>query len=100
MADALQVNPVALHLGSNHMLTAVGEAAMAFIGHEEGLAEAAPGGIGASQLALAEVTARWEAKHIQHKLKIGGLGYSVATARVSYVTNEDESAQALNSLSE
>ncbi|MGH3557638.1 MAG: hypothetical protein ACRDTK_09145 [Mycobacterium sp.] len=38
MADELKVDPVALHLGSNDMFNAVGEAALDFISHEDGLA--------------------------------------------------------------
>lgn len=98
MADQLKVDPVALHHGSNDMFDAVGEAALAFISHEDGLAEAAPGWIGSSQLALGELAARWEVRHNQHKLQVGALGSHVAEAMVKYVTNEDESAQVLRSL--
>jgi hypothetical protein len=59
MADELKVDPVALHLGSNQMLNAVGEASLEFVSHEDGLADAAPGWIGSSQLALAELAAGW-----------------------------------------
>jgi hypothetical protein len=98
VADELKVDPVALNVGSNHMFNAVGEAALDFVSHEEGLAEAAPGWIGSSQQALAELAARWEVRHNQHKLQVGGLGSHVADAMVSYVTTEDESARALRSL--
>lgn len=98
MAGELKVDPVALHHGSNDMLNAVGEAALDFASHEDGLAEAAPGWIGSSQLALGELAARWEVRHNQHKLQVGGLGSHVAEAMVSYATNEDRSAQALRSL--
>jgi hypothetical protein len=43
VADQLKVDPVALHNGSNDMFDSVGEAALEFVGHEDGLAEAAPG---------------------------------------------------------
>lgn len=98
MADKLKVDPVALHLGSNQMLTAVGEAALEFVSHEDGLAEAAPGWIGSSQQALGELAARWEVRHSHHKLHVGRLGSHVSDALVSYLTNEDESAQAVRSL--
>ena len=58
MADKLKVDPVALHLGSNQMFDAVGEASLEFVSHEEGLADAAPGWIGSSQQALGELAAR------------------------------------------
>jgi hypothetical protein len=98
VADKLKVDPVALHLGSNQMLTAVGEAALEFVSHEDGLADAAPGWIGSSQQALGELAARWEVRHSHHKLHVGRLGSHVSDALVSYLTNEDESAQAVRSL--
>jgi hypothetical protein len=100
MADALKVDPVALHLGSNQMFDAVGEASLDFTCHEDGLADAAPGWVGSSRQALGELAARWEARHTQHKLQVGGLGSHVADATVSYLTTEDESARALRSVSE
>jgi hypothetical protein len=100
MADKLKVDPVALHHGSNEMFDAVGEAALDFISHEDGLADAAPGWIGSSQLALGELAARWEAGHSQHKLQVGGLGSHVADAMVGYVTSEGESTRAIRSVAE
>jgi len=98
VAEESEVDLVALHVGSNHVLNAVGEAALDFISHEDGLAEAAPGWVGSSQLALAELAARWEARHNQHKLQVGGLGSHVAEAMVNYATIEDGSARALRSV--
>jgi hypothetical protein len=95
MADPLKVDPVALHHGSDQMFDAVGEAAADFISREDKLAEAAPGWIGASQLALGEVASRWEARHGQHKLQVGGLGAHVADAMVGYVTTEDQSTRTI-----
>jgi hypothetical protein len=100
VAEKLMVDPVALHLGSNQMFDAVGEASLEFVSHEEGLADAAPGWIGSSQQALGELAARWETRHSQHKLKVGGLGSHVADAMVGYVTTEDGSARTLRSVRE
>jgi uncharacterized protein YukE len=100
MADKMKVDPVALQSGSNDMLDSVGEAALSFATHEDGLAEAAPGWIGSSQQALGELAARWEARHNHHKLQVGRLGSHVADAMTRYVSNEDESAQAVQSLGE
>lgn len=100
MADKLKVDPVALHHGSNQMFDAVGEAALDFISHGDGLAEATPGWIGSSRLALGELAARWEARHSQHKLQVGGLGSHVADAMVGYVTTEGESTRAIRSVAE
>lgn len=94
VADGFRVEPAALYRGSNDMFNAVGEAALSFISHEDGLAEAAPGWIGSSQLALGELAARWELRHDQHQLRVDGLGSHVAEAMVGYVTSEDESARA------
>jgi len=98
VAGGFEVDPVALHVGSNEMFTAIGEAAVAFVGHEDGLAEAAPGWVGSSQLALAELAARWEIRHDQHQLRVDGLGSHVAEAVFGYVTNEGESARAFRSV--
>jgi hypothetical protein len=100
VADELKVDPVALHNGSDHMLNSVGEAALNFVSHEDGLAEAAPGWIGSSQQALGELAARWEARHSDHKLQLGRLGAHVADAMVRYVSNEDNSTQAVRSIGE
>ncbi len=100
MARQLKVDPVALNVGSDRMFDAVGEAALDFVGHEEGLVGAAPGWVGSSQQALGELVARWEVRHSQHKLRVGGLGAQVAEAMVSYVTTEDGSAEALRSVCE
>jgi hypothetical protein len=100
MADELKVDPVALHSGSDDMLNSVGEAALSFVSHEDGLVEAAPGWIGSSQQALCELAARWEARHGHHKLQVGGMGAHVADAMVRYVTNEDHSTQAVRLVGE
>ncbi|OBA59555.1 RNA 2'-phosphotransferase [Mycobacterium sp. 1100029.7] len=96
----MDVNLVALHVGSNHVLDGIGEAAIDFVGHEDGLAGAAPGWVGSSQQALSQLAARWEARHGQHRLRVGGLGTHVAEALVGYGKNEDDSAGALRSVAE
>ncbi|WP_239656332.1 RNA 2'-phosphotransferase [Mycobacterium riyadhense] len=98
MAGELNVDLVALHVGSNRVLDAVGEAAVDFVGHEDGLAEAVSGWIGSSQVMLGVLAVRWEARHAQHKLRVGGLGSCVAEALVSYAANEDGSAGVLGSV--
>jgi hypothetical protein len=100
VADQLRVDPVALNVGSNQMFDAVGEASLDFVGHEEGLADAAPGWIGSSQQALAELAARWELRHSEHKRRVGGLGSHVAEAMVDYATTEDSSVRGLRSVRE
>lgn len=99
MVSELNVDPIALHHGSNNMFYAVGEAASDFISFEDGLANAAPGWIGSSHSVLGELAARWETMHSHHKSRVGGLGSHVADAVVSYLTNEDGSAQVLGFVS-
>jgi hypothetical protein len=98
MADELKADLVAMHHGSNDMLDAVGDAALEFVRHEDGLAEAAPGWIGSSQAALSELAAHWEARHSHHKRQVGGLGSHVADAMTRYAGHDDGSTQALGSL--
>ncbi|WP_254902161.1 RNA 2'-phosphotransferase [Mycobacterium simiae] len=98
MADELDVELVALQVGSNHVLNGIGEAAVDFVGHEDGLAGAAPGWVGSSQLALSQLAARWEAQNSRHRLRVGQLGTHVAEAMVGYSKTEDESAGALRSV--
>ena len=100
MAEELKVDPLALHNGSNDMLESVGDAALSFANHEDGLAEAAPGWVGSSQEALGELAARWEARHGHHKLQVGNLGSHVAEAMLRFVTNEDDAARAMRSLAQ
>jgi hypothetical protein len=100
VADELNVDLVALHVGSNHVLNGIGEAAMEFVGHEDGLAGAAPGWVGSSQIALGQLATLWEARHSHHKLRVGGLGTHVAEASVRFSTNEAESAGKLRSVQE
>jgi hypothetical protein len=100
VADELKVDPVALNNGSNDMLESIGEAALSFVDHEDGLAEAAPGWIGSSQEALGELAAQWEARHGHHKLQVGNLGAHVSEAMLRYVTNEEDAARSMRSVAE
>lgn len=100
VADELKVDPVALHSGSNDLLESVGEAALSFISHEDGLTEAASGWVGSSQQALEELAARWEARHTHHKLQVGNLGSHVAEAMLSFVAHEEDAARSMRSLTE
>lgn len=97
-AEELRADPLALQLGCNRVFGAVGEAAVDFVGHDDGLARATPGWIGASQQALVELAARWEMRRGRHTRGVAGLGHGVADAAVGYATGEGESAQALESV--
>ena len=98
MAGELRVDLVALHQGSNDLLHSVGEAAVDFSGHEDALAEAAPGWVGSSQRALGDLAARWEVRHRQHRGRLGELGCGLADAKVGFLVNEDESVRAVRAL--
>lgn len=100
MGGELKVDPVALHNGSNDMLDSVGAAALSFVSHEDGLAEAASGWVGSSEQALGELAAHWEARHGHHKRQIGRLGSHMADAMVRYVTHEESSTRAFRSVGE
>ncbi|ASW91581.1 RNA 2'-phosphotransferase [Mycobacterium marseillense] len=94
----MKVDPAALHLGSNDMFNAIGEAALDFFNHEDGLAAAAPGWIGSSELALGELAVRWQTRHDHHQLQVDRLASHVADAMLGYLINEDESARAFRSV--
>lgn len=98
MATGLKVDPAALHVGSNDMFNAIGEAALDFFNHEDGLAAAAPGWIGSSELALCELAVRRQTRHDHHQLQVDRLGSHVADAMLGYLINEDESARAFRSV--
>jgi hypothetical protein len=94
----VKVDPAAVAAGNTQMESAVGDAAIDFIVHEDQLADAAPGWIGESSKALSEVMARWETRHGQHKRRVGGLAYHMATTGTAFTANEEENAQALSSI--
>ena len=96
VADELNVDPVALHNGSNDMLDSVGEAALSFVNHEDGLADAAPGWIGSSSRRWVSWRAGGSAPQPRQTAGGRGLGSHVADAMTRYVSNEDESAQAVS----
>jgi hypothetical protein len=98
MAGFLHVDPVAVAQGGGHLETSVTDLTMDFIIHEDGLANAAPGWIGESANALAQVMQRWETRHTQHKRHISGLAYHMATAGTAYTNTEGHSAQTLRSI--
>jgi hypothetical protein len=97
-AEFVNVDPVTVAAGSTHLESAVGEAAIDFIVHEDQLADAAPGWIGESAKALSEVMARWETRHSEHKRRVGGLSYHMATAGTAFSANEGHSTQELSAL--
>ncbi|HEX7322015.1 MAG TPA: RNA 2'-phosphotransferase [Mycobacterium sp.] len=94
MTDAeLRVDLVALQCAADAARGAVGDAAAGFVGHGNNLVEAAPGWVGSSQAALAEVTARWEQRHAHHTRGGAGLWHGVVEAGNAHLANEEHSAQ-------
>jgi hypothetical protein len=98
VAHELEVDPVALRLGSDQMLSTVDAAALRFLRRDDELAEAAVGWIGVSQAALAETAARWDIRHSQHKAKVARLSQHVDEAGMRYAGTDEKSAHALESL--
>lgn len=90
---ALRVDLVALQCAANTTRGAVDDAAADFTGHGNNLAEAAPGWIGSSQAALAEVTARWEQRHAHHTRRGAGLWHGVVEAGNAHLADEQRSAE-------
>lgn len=84
--------------GNTQMESSVGDASIDFIVHEDQLANAAPGWIGESSKALSGVRTRWETRHSQHKRRVGGLVYHMATAGTAFTVNEEHNTQALSSI--
>lgn len=99
MADKLRVDLAALQIGSDHIDSAAGDAAVDFTLHEDGVADAAPGWIGESAQALDKLLARWQVKHAGHKRNLASLNNFVVTAGQEYTSNEEASAQAIRSIS-
>jgi hypothetical protein len=97
-AGFVRVDPVVVAAGSAHLESSVGDAAVAFIVHEDQLVGAASGWIGESAKALSEVLARWETCHTRHKRRAGELGYHMATAGIAFIANEEHSAQVLSAI--
>jgi hypothetical protein len=98
MADNLHVDLAALRIGSHHINGAADDAAVDFIVHEDGIADAAPGWIGESANALDKLLARWEVKHAGHKRNLAALNNGIITAGSAYAAKEETSAQALRSI--
>lgn len=94
----IRVDPVTLHHGSKQVLSAFEEAAVEFLDHDNNLAEATPGWIGASQRALNEVSTRWWIRHRDHLWSGTELGMGMGAAVAGYLDNEDASVQAMTSV--
>ncbi|MEZ0363410.1 type VII secretion target [Mycobacterium sp. pUA109] len=85
MADKLQVNPAALHQGSEHVADTAYEAGRAFSDHDDGIGNAGRRGwIGASQQALQEVSEAWAARHAQLQERLAELSRNMADAALRY----------------
>jgi hypothetical protein len=69
------------------------DATVALIGYENDLGEAAPGWVGASQRALAEVAASWQARNAAHQLRLTVLCQSMTEAAIGYATSDGEPGQ-------
>jgi hypothetical protein len=98
MSDELLVDPAQLYRGSDRTFSAMHDAAVALVGYENDLSEAAPGWIGASQRALAEVAASWEARNAAHQSRLTVLSQKMTEAAFRYATADDEPGRWVDSV--
>ena len=94
----LRVVPAQLYRGSDQIFSAVHDATVAFVGYENDLGEAAPGWVGASQRALAEVSASWEARDAAHRSRLNVLCQSITDAAKRFANSDGEPGQWVESV--
>jgi len=93
MADPLNVDPVAVHCGGNHVASAVQDAAVAFARYEADLVEAASGWMGQSAQALAEFITAVSERHAADHAAAAALSEKMIEAATQYAGTDAEGAQ-------
>lgn len=91
----LRVDPVDVHIGGADAASAAATAAAAFARHEDALAEAESGWIGASRDALSEFSAKLAAQNIAAHASVNALSEKLAQAAAVYASTDDDGGQAL-----
>ena len=93
MAHVLRVDPAQLGRSSDRMFRAMRDAAGAFAGCENDLAQAAPGWVGESQRALAELAASWKDQHAAYQSRLTSLCQHMTGAAIGYAAADGEPGQ-------
>jgi hypothetical protein len=95
LPQPLRVDPVDLHVGSDHVAVAAQKAAVAFTEHESALAEAESGWVGASREALREFTAALANRHASHLASATALGETMTDAAIRYTNTDIDTSEAV-----
>lgn len=90
MADKLRVDPAQLRHGSDRTYSAMHDAAVAFAGCENDVAEAIPGWVGESQRALADLAGSWHDQHAAHQSRLTSLSQSMSEAAYRYAAADGQ----------
>ena len=90
MADKLRVDPAQLRRGSDRTYSAMHDAAMAFAGCENDVAEAMPGWVGESQRALVDLAACWQDQHAAHQSRLTSLSQNTTEAAYRYAAADGQ----------
>ncbi len=91
MLKPLHVDPIDVHLAGSRLSVATHTAATAFANHENQLAEAEVGWVGASREALRELTSALSARHVAYCTAVAELSQHMSDGAAAY-TNTDTSA--------
>lgn len=97
VAEELGVDPVDLHLASEHISAAANEHATEIAGHQDDLTDAASRWRGESQAALQELAERWAAQDTAHHARLTALGNKVSDAADSFTATDSASGEAIDS---
>jgi len=95
VSEPLKVNPVDLHIGSDHVAVAAQTAAAAFAEHQSALAEAESGWIGASREALREFTAALASQHAADHSAACELSQKMTDAATGYTDTDTDTSEAV-----
>lgn len=99
MPEELRVDPVDLHMTSDHLRVAAEDHAAGTARHHDDFADAVSRWRGgASSAALQEVAARWETRHAQRQMRVTALGQQVGDAADTYTAADGGSSEVIGSV--
>lgn len=96
MAD-LSVDPLELHMVSDHISVAATDHATETAGHQDNLTDAAARWRGESKAALQELAERWQTQDTMHQTRMTALGNKVSAAAQRFATTDSASREAIES---